>query len=347
MRSHPQRHVIIAFTVALPLVLAACGGAGGDPSADGNPTGGPATSTLLPTPDEAIAATLDIESACDLLGVVDVEVAAGGVGWGVIEEQLASCVYQDPDATHTLTLTITTIGAYDGATGESVDAGASGMIAVSDGDSYGTVWAPAGAEGAVVLTQQPALLTADAMVALTESAAISFENAFVPGEGEGSGEDGDGGEGAGAGPDPATLTGGLASVTVEGSIPSTGNAIGITVTAERVFEEGAPAFTNIACVGGSGDGQGGGGSSAGGAYAVLAMDGAVADGLRLAQLEATEDVEGPGTYPAAVEFVEADGDSFSLEGTMTIDAGLDTGSFEVTDRSGAQVVGTWECVFGD
>jgi hypothetical protein len=329
-----MRHVLIAAAAMSCLVLAGCTDSDdASESGESSPTADQASST--PAPDESVAASLDIESACDLLGVVDVEDAADGLGWGVISEEPARCVYQDPDATHTVTLTITSIAAYDGAAGDGIDSGASGMIAVPGDGSHSAVWAPAGAHGAVVVSQDPALLPPAAMISLTESAAIAFENAVAP---SGAGDDTDA-EAPAGGADIDTLTAGLESVAIEGSIPATGNTIEILVTAQRVADEGAPAFTNIACVGGSGDSQGGG------AYAVLAMDGSATDGLRLAQIEATDAVQGAGTYGAAVEFVEADGDSFTLDGTMTIDEGFDSGSFDVEDRSGAQVLGTWSCVF--
>lgn len=332
-----MKNILIAAVAASCLALTGCSGADDDSGVDAPATGSNGA-VAAPVPDDSIAATLDTESACELLGVVDVEIAADGLGWGVIAEEPARCVYQDPDATHTVTLTITTMASYENAAGEGIAAGASGMIAVPGGANHAAVWAPAGASGAVVVSQEPALLSSDAMVALTETAAIAFENSVVPPGGD------DDADGSGAGADVGTLTGGLESVTIDGSIPATGNTIGISVTAERVAEEGAPAFTNIACVGGGGEGSGGG-TDQSGAYAVLAMDGAVADGLRLAQIEATEPVGGAGTYGALVEFVEADGDSFDLEGTMTIDPGLASGNFDVKDRSGAQVLGTWRCVF--
>lgn len=128
-----------------------------------------------PTPDAALADAYGIVSLCDLLGVADVEIAADGLGWGVVGEAPAECVYQNPDATHTVTLTLTSLAAYEAMNGATVDAGASGMQAVGT-DGYMQIWAPAGADAALVLTQRPNALREDAMVALTEDAALAFEN---------------------------------------------------------------------------------------------------------------------------------------------------------------------------
>lgn len=326
---------VAAIVLGTSLLLTGCGGVDDDAPAptaggDGAAPAGPSQ----PAPDEAGVEAYDLDSACDLLGVADVEIAAGGMGWGAVTEEPALCVYQNPDATHTVTLTVTSLAAYDDFDGEGVSAGASGMLALPDGDTYVQVWAPAGAASAVVLSQAPAVLSADAMLALIETAAITLENAPLAQDADTTTR----GDGA-AGTDGGTLTSGLASVSIEGSIPATGNSIGIDVTAERVAEASAPAFTAIACVGGSGD------EGPAGNYAVLAMDGGIADGLRLAQLEITEEYAGPGTYAAAVSFVEADGDSFDLTGTMTVAASGDEGTFDVQDRSGAQVLGLWRCEF--
>lgn len=319
-----------ALVVVSALTLAACGGGDPAPTAE---TSGAEPGGAFPgvNPDDGVASALGLTTACDLLGVADVEVAAGGMGWGITDESSTHCVYQAPDESATVRLVVTSLTEYEAAAAQdsmtAISAGASGMTGYASGDGYEVVLAPAGADGGIALSQSPTVIGGDAHIALVESAAIAFEN-FTPADG--GAEPGDGAGGA--------LTEGLLSVSVDGLVPSTGNSIAIAVTAERVAEEGVPALVNIACVGGSGDGTRG-------EYAVLAMDGGIPDGLRIAQIEATEAVDGAGTYGAAVELTEADGDSFRLAGTMTIDAGLDSGVFDVDDPSGAQVTGSWECVF--
>lgn len=328
----------LALALASSVFLAGCG-SGGDDATDKNPASEPsgegAGGVAPPVADADVVAAYDLASACELLDVAEVETAVGGMGWGVITEEPAQCTYQDPDATHTVTLSVTEVAEYDGFVGVDVTEGASGMRAVADRDTYAQLWAPAGADAAVVLTQQPALLSRDAMVALTERAAIALENAPLASDGSPDGANSAGGPGG-----AAPLTAGLDRVRIDGVIPSTGNTIGIEVTAARVAEAAAPAFTSIACVGGSGD------RATTGSYAVLAMDAGISAGLRLAQLEITDEFAGPGTYQAAVSLTEADGDSFDLTGTMTVGASLDEGTYDVRDRSGAQVTGSWVCEFG-
>lgn len=149
---------------------------GASATAPGEPAPAPdAAAGDTPTPDAALADAYGIASLCDLLGVADVEIAADGLGWGVVGEAPAECVYQDPDATHTVTLTLTSLAAYEAMNGAAVDAGASGMQAVAT-DGYMQIWAPAGLDAALVLTQRPSALSEGAMVALTENAALAFEN---------------------------------------------------------------------------------------------------------------------------------------------------------------------------
>lgn len=323
--------------VAVSLALTACGSEGSPDAGLTHAVDGAADVREVPVPDPGAAAAdgLDIRSACELLDVAAVEVAADGLGWGVIAETEATCVYQDPDAVHTVTLTLFDLAQYEAAqaSGDAVDAGASGMIAFGE-DGAAAVWTRAGGAAAIGMSQEPAVLTQGALVALVEEAALAYENAPLLGDSVDEGP-GDGGSAAGAGSDGD----GLESVTVTGTVVSTGNDIAITVTAAKVLQVGAPAFTAIECFGGPGENP----AAASGAYAVLAMDGTITEGLTLAQLEATAKVEGPGTYGAALLLTEADGDSFSLTGEMTIAESMAEGVYEVEDSSGAVVTGTWEC----
>lgn len=165
------------------LALALAGCAGGDGSRDTARADGAdlesAEVGLEPTLAPPLAADLahayGIASLCDLVGVADVEVAADGLGWGVVGEGPAECVYQDPDATHTVTLTLTSLSAFDELEAAQIAAGASGMkVIASDESSH--VWAPAGADAAIVVTQRPPVLSDAAMVSLAEEAALAFEN---------------------------------------------------------------------------------------------------------------------------------------------------------------------------
>ena len=321
-----------ALACALALVLVITGCSGGDEAETSEPVSGSAVGA--PAPDASIVAGYDLASACDLLGVADVEVAAGGTGWGVVTDEPGRCVYSDPEGEHTVTLTVSSLLAYESFSGEELSAGAGGMRGQAAGDTYSQVWAPAGADAAVVLTQDPASIASASIIGLTETAAIALENTPAAGSGSDS-ADADSGDLSGAGP----LTSGLNRVAVEGSIPATGNAIGIEVTAAQVAEVGIESLTTIACIGARDEG------GLDGSYAVLAMNSDVLDGLTLAQLEITEEFDGPGTYAADVRFSEADGDRFELSGTMTVAPGLDSGTYDVKDRSGAQVTGSWVCEF--
>ncbi len=320
----------LAYALALSLLIAGCSGGGGD-----SETAEPASAAAgAPAPDAGVVASYDLASACDLLGVADVEVAAGGTGWGVVTDEPGRCIYSDPEGEHTVTLTVTSSAAYNDFAGAGISAGAGGMRGLAAGDTYAQVWAPAGANAAVVLTQDPASIASASIIGLTETAAIALENTPAAGSETDSADAGSGDlSGAGA------LTSGLNRVAVEGSIPATGNTISIEVTAAQVAEVGVESLTTIACVGARDEG------GLEGSYAVLAMNVEVLDGLTLAQLEITEEFNGPGTYTADVRFAEADGDSFDLSGTMTVAAGLESGTYDVKDRSGAQVTGSWVCEF--
>lgn len=232
-----MRHALV-LALASTLLLTGCGSddQAAPPLVDA-PSAGAA-----PMPDASAVEAYDLASACDLLSVADVETAADGLGWGVVVEEPARCVYQDPDATHSVTLTLTSLAAYEAFDGIGVGAGASGMRALDTGEGRAQVWAPAGATAAVVVSQEPALLSADALVALTESAALALENAPLAGAG-----------GASDSASAAPLTAGLLRVRLDGTIPSTGKSIEIDVSAARVAEAAAPGITTIACVGGSGD----------------------------------------------------------------------------------------------
>ena len=132
--------------------------------------------------------------------------------------------------------------------------------------------------------------------------------------------------------------GDLVGVSIQGEVSSTGNSFGIRVTADDVEEAGLPTATMIYCVGGTDSG----GSLGLGQYLVSALDLRIEDGVRMASLSATEEVTGPGTYPGTLQLSEADGDQFTLEGDLSIAAGMLTGSFELASGS-AVITGTWAC----
>ena len=75
---------VLVLAIASALLLAACGSdaqpeePAETPGASGQAPDGMAPAETAPTPDDAAVASYALDSACDLLGVVDVEIAADG-----------------------------------------------------------------------------------------------------------------------------------------------------------------------------------------------------------------------------------------------------------------------------
>jgi len=331
-------------------VLAACGGDAADETdvAATEPSGPPTSPAATPPAPEPTG-----PEACDLLTVEDLSAAHtfefGDQTWTGAESPAgpASCVFDNASNLTTVTLEVHPASAYDALAASTpsetelveVDAGAAGMLALADPatGTYLAVWAPAGADGAVAVRQSPLKLPNDALVALAETAAIAYENAPVGPAGE---ETAAGGGATTGGPGSVQAPADLAAVRIAGTVGATGNRFAIEVTGEDVVSANSPATTMIVCVGGTD----GGGLLGRDAYAVSALDLRITDGVVQADVTATEAVRGPGTYAASVTVRQADGSSFDLTGTMTIDPDLLAGTFRVQDRAGNGVDGDWICL---
>lgn len=354
----PRRHPrLIAPALALVALLAtACGG--GDDGSEAGPstTNGGATSTSVaddaaaddgsePSDDSGDDAPDDSGSAagvdvCAFLHPDEVTALVGG-SWSADPTAPDACTYTGSGETLVLTLHPDGEAALDEVRGsstgdrfvEDVDAFASGAVVA--GDSSGAtleVWALVGASEAMSLVQASGTLDDDQLLAVFERAALAFENRPLP---SAAGDD----DAAGAGGEVVAV-GDLSAVAFQIDVPTTGRSLDLRITVDDVVEAANPLTTQIYCI----DLEAGGAS--GDIFAVLAMDQRITDGLRRAQLEATEAVDGPGTYDGVVELSEADGDRFAFAGSVTIDGTGDAGSFEMADDSGAEITGSWSCERG-
>jgi hypothetical protein len=172
----------IAVLAGAMLALTGCGGTEADAPAapDAQAATGAAGTTPIADPEVYPREGIEVESACELLPVVEVELAAGGAGWGVIEESAAECVYESGDGATTVTFTVFTIEQYD--TGKNADgavgvvAGGSGMLGFEAAGTYSSLWAPAGRWGAVGITQVPPSIDSQAFIDLVEFGALAYEN---------------------------------------------------------------------------------------------------------------------------------------------------------------------------
>ena len=79
------------------------------------------------------------------------------------------------------------------------------------------------------------------------------------------------------------------------------------------------------------------------AYVVTVIDRTRDQGLRTAGVEATEDVDGPGTYEARLQFSDSSGRYVEAEGELTIADDGRSGTFEGTDPGGDDVTGSYRC----
>lgn len=184
-----MRRTLTALALAAIPVLAACDSEATVPAASGTddapatsaaPPARPASeSSPLPDAEAYVREGILVASACDLLGVADVEKAVEGLGWGVVDDAPAQCVYQDPDATHTVTLTVVTRGQFDLAKNYPgmEGLGDRGLMGIAEAETYAALWTPTGAEGAVVLEQWPAVIDSQTFAGLVEIAGLAYENA--------------------------------------------------------------------------------------------------------------------------------------------------------------------------
>lgn len=128
------------------------------------------------------------------------------------------------------------------------------------------------------------------------------------------------------------------AVTIQVVAPAAGVDETLKMTAEDVLNPSGGSFRIASC----GPYNALGGFLAG-AYSVAFVDTGAPGALARFELVPSEEVTAPGSYPTIGSLQGTDGRTVPLTGEVTIDSGLMSGSFALTDAAGNSVTGAFTC----